>query len=92
MTADDLFDLARAAIPDPRNPKPGDTYQRGRTMFGAGAVITVIDHDPKHASTRCYIAGELKGIKRFDLWLRSMPDARAVASETCPVDLPAGAA
>lgn len=88
-TADSLFALARAAIPDPRNPKPGDTYQRGRSILGAGAVITVIDHDPKYDSTRVYIAGELRGVQRFDLWLRSMPDARPVASETCPVDLPA---
>lgn len=88
MTADDLFAAARAALPDPRNPKPGDTYQRGRTMLGGGDVIVVIDVT-SHRETLVYINGERKTIGRFDLWLKSMPDARAVASETCPVDLPA---
>ena len=87
-TADSLFALARAAIPDPRNPKPGDTYQRGRSVFGAGAVI-VVAQVFESGTTLVYVGGEQRSVARFDLWLRSMPDARAVASETCPVDLPA---
>ena len=83
-TADSLFAVARAAIPDPRNPKPGDTYQRGRSVFGAGAVIVVAEVHPW--ATIVYVDGEAKSIGRLDLWLRSMPDVCAVC------DVPAGAA
>lgn len=75
-TADSLFDLARAAIPDPRKPRPGDTYQRGRSVFGTGDVIVVAEVHPW--ATIVYVDGEAKSVGRFDLWLRSMPDVCAV--------------
>lgn len=85
-TADTLFALARAAIPDPRNPRPGDTYQRPHWTSGPRVIVV---QSVVRSEVFAYVDGVRMCYLRFDLLMRSMPDARPVASETCPVDLPA---
>lgn len=76
ITVESLYRAARSALPDPRSPKTGDTYRRGS---GKHMVTIVVLWTDNVNGTCVYINGQRGTIERFDLWLRSMPDARPVA-------------
>ena len=78
MNADDLFSIARNNVPDPNNPKPGDTYENvvNYGMFKITTKIVVIDS--KSNQTRAYINGEVKYIENFEYLIRSMPAIKPI--------------
>lgn len=83
-TADSLFKQALSKIPDPKNPKPGDTYEYtvDYSFIKLTTRIVVIDHNEEYKSTRCYINGELKGGINLEFLIRSVKGAQPVITES----------
>lgn len=79
-TADDLFKLNRSQIPNPNNPKPGDTYENVTDygMFKLTIRLVVLDYDSKDKWTRIYVNGERKSIENFAFYIRSMKNIKVV--------------
>jgi hypothetical protein len=77
-TADDLFELNRNQLPNPNNPKPGDTYEHvvENGMFKLVQRIVVASKDEN--STWYYVNGEMKGCRHFAHFIRSMKNIRVV--------------
>jgi len=78
--ANDLFELNRNSLPDPNNPKPGDTYENvvDYGMFKLIQRIVVVDYDSNYKSTRIYLNGEIKHITNFTYFVRSMKNIKVV--------------
>lgn len=81
-TAEDLFKLNRSQIPDPNNPKSGDTYENvvnyGMFELTSRIVITEVNLN----GVWYYVNGEYKGMPKndFKFFIQSMPEIKPVVN------------
>lgn len=80
--ADDLFSIARNNVPDPNNPKSGDTYENvvnyGMFELTSRIVITEVNLN----GVWYYVNGEYKGMPKndFKFFIQSMPEIKPVVN------------
>ncbi len=82
VTADSLFEEARNKVPDPKNPKIGDTYEYNVIINGTKIMTTrIVIANVNQNIAWVYSNGDLKMISCFEYYIRSMKGIQPIIKE-----------